>query len=149
MGEEVALIDHDLCRGLDAAAITYLEGVLQPQHFARGEVIIRKGDAADKMYLLMRGEVSVMLNLPDGQVKRLSTLSPGMAFGEMAVVDRTVRSADVRADNEVECYALSLAAFDELGTKHPAIKMVVLENLLRNVAHMVSRLNQEVSTLSG
>jgi glutaminase len=145
----LTLGEHGLCRGLDAIAIADLERVLQRHQFARGELIVRKGDPADTMYLLMLGEVSVVVELPDGRNQRLSTLSAGMTFGELAVIDRTVRSADVQADTAATCYALSTQAFDRLGETRPAIKMVVLENLLRNVARMVVRLNQEVTNLAG
>lgn len=125
-----------------------MEGLLQPRRFERGSLIVRKGDSPDTIYLLLSGEVSVTVDLPSGQLKRLATLSAGMTFGELAVVDRTIRSADVRADTPVECYALPTTTFDALGKTHPTIKVVLLENLLRNVARMLTRLNQEVTTLA-
>jgi glutaminase len=144
----VALSQHELCRGLDRQALAHLEGLLEHRRFDRGEYIVRKGDAAGEIYLLMSGEVSVMVALADGGLKRLSTLSAGMTFGELAIIDRTARSADVRADTPVECYVLSAAALDRLGDTHPTIKVVLLQNMLRSAHRMVSRLNQEVATLA-
>jgi glutaminase len=144
----VPLTEHGICRGLTADEIAFLEERAQLRHFKAGELIIRKGEIADGFYLLTQGEVSVTVDLPTGQLKRFSTLSAGMAFGELAVVDRSPRSADVRADVAVECYAVSIALFDEIGETHPRIKMTILENLLRNVSRMVTRLNQEVATLA-
>ena len=40
-----------------------------------------------------------MVELPKGGYKRLSTLTPGMGFGEAALIAGGVRSADVRADS--------------------------------------------------
>jgi len=88
------------------------------------------------------------MDLPDGRFRRLSTLSAGMTFGELAIVDRAPRSADVRADGAVECLAVSVARFEELGRTHPRIKMTVLANLLRNASRMVNRLNSEVAKLA-
>jgi len=147
--EALTLAEHGLCLGLDPRQIACLHSLLDRQRFERGTLIVRKGDAADNLYLLVRGEVSVTLQLPNGDVKRLSTLSPGMTFGELAVVDHRPRTADVRADTPAECYALSTTALDQLGTTHPDIKIALLENLLRNAAWMVSRLNQEVAALAG
>jgi glutaminase len=96
----------------------------------------------------VKGQVSVTVALPTGHLKRLATLSPGMAFGELAVVEHGVRTADVRADKPVECFALSIDEYHRLGETHPRIKMTFLENLLRNVSQMVSKLNQEVTTLA-
>jgi len=146
--ERLTLGTHALCRGLASEEITTLEGLLHKRRFDRGALIVRKGDSPDTIYLLLSGEVSVTVDLPSGQRKRLATLSAGMTFGELAVVDRAKRSADVRADTPVECYALPMATFDALGRTHPTIKLVLLENLLRNVAHMLTRLNQEFTTLA-
>lgn len=144
----VPLEEHGVCRGLSPGEITLLASRATRERFKAGELIIRKGETAAGFYLLTSGEVSVTLDLPTGQLKRLSTLSAGMAFGELAVVDRSPRSADVRADTDVECFAISIALFDELGESAPRIKMTMLENLLRNVSRMVTRLNQEVMTLA-
>jgi glutaminase len=146
--EAIPLSAHGLCRGLSPEAVSELEALLVRRSFAPGELIIRSGEPADRLYLLVRGEVSVVIALASGRLMRLSTLSPGMTFGELAVVDRGVRSADVRADGRVECYALSMEAFDELAKSHPALKLQLLENLLRNVSQMLVRLNRQVIALA-
>jgi glutaminase len=144
----VGLAQHDTCRGLGHTELTELGRLLDRREFHAGEVIIRKGDPAGEIYLLIRGEVSVVIDLPSGQLKRLSTLSPGMAFGELAVVNRGPRNADVHADTTVECYVLPLRVFDRLGETHPRIKLVLLENLLRNVAQMLTRANRELAAVA-
>ena len=144
----VGLAEHQLCAGLDRAALARLEAVLERQRYTHGQVIIRRGDPGDAVYLLMSGQVSVTLDLPNGQRTRLSTLSPGMTFGELALVDRSPRTADVRADTVVECCVLSAAALDRLGVAEPRIKTAILENLLRSVHRMVARNNRELATLT-
>jgi len=71
-----------------------------------------------------------------------------MPFGELAVVARGARTADVRADTPVECFALPIERFEALGASDPAIKLVLLENLLRGATRTVARLSQEVAALS-
>lgn len=143
----VDLAEHAFCGGLEPAEISRLAELGEARSFARGQLIIQKGEPGDSLYLLMRGEVSVTLDLPNGHLQRLSTLSAGMTFGELAILDRAPRTADVRADSDVECLVLSVAAFDRLGEEHPRIKMTILENLLRNAHHMVGRLNRELASL--
>jgi glutaminase len=145
---KVTLAEHDLCRGLTPNEVATLESLLKSKSYRSGDLIIRKGDPAAEIFLLMSGEVSVRVDLPNGQIKRLSTLSAGMAFGEIAVINRTVRSADVYADTEVECYLLSTSSFDELGRTHPTIKMTLLQNLLHNFSRMLKMAEREVTTLS-
>jgi glutaminase len=146
--DPIPLAAHPICRGLSPAQLETFEKLLEPMRFDAGERIVRKGETADRFYFLAGGEVSVVTELASGELKRLSTLSSGMTFGELAAVSRTLRSADVRADEPVACWALPLAAFDRLGETHPDVKLVLLENLLVNVCQTVARLTHEVSTLA-
>jgi hypothetical protein len=47
----------------------------------------------------------------------------------------------------VDCYALSADTFEQLGRSHPAIKLTLLENMLRQGYDTVTRLNRELSAL--
>lgn len=143
----IALMDHPFCDGLAENEVAELARHLEPAAFERGALVIHRGDAADRMYFLTLGEVSVTIDLPSGQLKRLATFSPGMVFGELAIVDRGPRSADVRADTKVECLTLTSDGLEEIGKTHPRIQATLLGNLLRNASHMVSRLNSEIATL--
>jgi glutaminase len=117
-GETLALARHALCRGLTEAELRQLETLLGYEHFETGERIVGHGDPADRIYLLARGEVVVTLSLAGERPLRLATLSAGMVFGELAVIERGTRSADVVADGDVECWTLSRDAFETLGTTH-------------------------------
>jgi glutaminase len=144
----IELVQHQVLRGIARDALVHLEGIIEWKRFEPGAPIIRRGEAADGMYLIMRGRVNVSVDLSNGQEKRLSTLSAGMAFGELAVVDRAPRNADVRADVYTECALIPLDGYERLGEQHPTVKMHILENLLRQLSRTVSRLNQEVWALS-
>ena len=145
----VRLADHHLCRGLKEADVACLEEVAARERFNPGDLIIRQGEAADKLYFLMSGEVSVIVELATGRLKRLSTVSPGMGFGELALVEGGVRSADVRADTPVECYTLTKKVFEQLGKTHAELKSGLLYNLFRTVAQITYRLTEEVMALEG
>ena len=64
--------------------------------FANGEVIIREGEVGHCMYVIQDGQVEVFVGSGDDEV-HLNVLKPGAFFGEMAVFDKDVRSASVRA----------------------------------------------------
>ncbi len=145
---ELPLGEHPALDGLRPEQIHELESRLERLAFDAGALIVRRGDPADRIYFIVRGEVSVTAELPNGQLKRLSTLSAGMTFGEIAMVNRSPRSADVRADCATECYALGIAAFDALDEKHSELKLALLENLLRTLSRTASRLTGEVLELS-
>ena len=142
------LAEHPICRGLSPEQVECFEKLLEPMRFEAGATILRKGERADRIYFLLEGEVSVVTELPNGELKRLSTLSRGMSFGELAAVTRAVRSADVRADQATACHALPVAVFERLADTHPDIKLVLLENLLASVCQTVARLTHEVAVLA-
>jgi glutaminase len=97
----------------------------------------------------MSGEVSVIVELPTGRLKRSSTVSPGIGFGELAIVEGGVRSADVRADTPVECYTLAKNVFEQLGETHAKLKCGLLQNLLRMVTQTTHSLTEAVMALEG
>ena len=68
-----------------------------------------------------------------------------MVFGEMALLDRSPRSAQVSADTEVECDLLKLQDFERLDETHPRIKLVMLRNLALLLARNLRKRNQEFS----
>jgi glutaminase len=110
-------------------------------------MIVRHGETADTLYFLMRGQVSVVVDLPHGGHKRLSTLSAGMGFGEAALTAGSIRSADVRADTAVECWTLHRAEFARIERERPALAIRLLLNLLDASAATAARLTNEVAAI--
>ena len=143
------LAEHRLCIGASVADLAALEARVERCQFEPSSTIVRSGDPADKLYFLMRGEVSVIVELPHGGFKRLSTLSAGMGFGEWALIAGGVRSADVRADTPVECCTLSTEAFARLEHECPSLMIRLLHNLLHSTANTALRLTTEVTSLEG
>jgi glutaminase len=143
------LAEHRLCIGASAADIAELEARVEHCAYEPGSMIVRRGDAADMLYFLMCGEVSVIVELPQGGYKRLSTLSAGMGFGESALIAGGVRSADVRADTAVKCCTLSALAFARLERECPSLMIRLMHNLLHSTANTAVRLTAEVAALEG
>jgi len=147
-GIPVSLENFDLCEGVDDISIGVLRSVLKTRRFKAGEAIITIGDPADSLFFLASGQVSVTIDLAGGGTRRLTTCTPGMIFGEMAILERRPRSAVVRADTPVECWELAIADFEHLTNTHPDLKVKLLENFARSLSVRVRRLTDEVRTLS-
>ena len=142
------LADCSLCQGMDPEALARLERLLVHHRFRAGDRIVTAGAPADGIYLLRRGEVSITLDLPSGQRTRVATLAPGMCFGELAAVSRGPRTADVRADTDVECFELPLEQFDRMAETLPALRAALVENLLRLAVDRIVKLTVEIGALS-
>jgi hypothetical protein len=61
-----------------------------------GEIIVRQGEIGDCMYVVQDGSVEVLIESGDQQVQ-LNVLGKNEFFGEMAIFNREIRSATVRA----------------------------------------------------
>lgn len=141
------LPEQQLCRGMSPEQVETLAGYCRRERFPRGSTIVRKGDPADELFFIVSGECSATLDLANGQQKRLSTISTGMAFGEAGVLHGGKRTADVRADRAVECYVLARDAFDRMGREDPALQNALLRGLLRVSSAITDRLTGEVVAL--
>jgi glutaminase len=144
----VDLADHELLHGVDAAGLAELRDRLRRVSYVPGARIVRRGEAGDRLFLITSGRLSVTIDIPGG-VRRLSTLSGGMVFGELSLIGREPRTADVHADTIVECHVLEADAFDQLTQEQPALACVLLANLLRVVGRTARRMTSEVALLAG
>ncbi|MDP9256826.1 MAG: cyclic nucleotide-binding domain-containing protein [Actinomycetota bacterium] len=108
-GTEVTLADHELLSGLSQDELERLHPELGWAGGAPGTLLVRQGEPASEVFLVTRGMLSVVREGSDGRNHRLTTLSAGGTFGELAFVDRKARAVDVRADSEVECSTLAFA----------------------------------------
>jgi glutaminase len=143
------LAEHRWCAGMGADDVAVLQGLLQPMEAEAGALLVQRGSPSDALYFVMRGEISVVVDLPGGGHQRLSTVPAGLGFGETALLEGGVRSADVRADTAVHCATLSSAAFNQLQHSHPRLAIALLRNLLRGSMATAVRLTAEVRALEG
>lgn len=111
-----------------AEVIRLIAAQLQLEETPQGQDIVRKGDPADRMYLLVSGSATVH----EGE-REIRTLGPGEGFGEMALLDRQPRAATITA--AAPCLLLSLhrEAFDLLVANRPEISRAVLLVLTANI----------------
>ncbi len=86
-----------------------LDGV-EIKRYGPGEVIIRQGDTADAFYILTEGYLDVTMKSSQGAEQVIDRLGPGQFFGEMAILENSVRTATVRADPHMDVAILELNA---------------------------------------
>ncbi len=147
--DEAAAAEASLLRGMCAEDAAAVKARLERRRFMPGSLIVRRGDAAHELYLITNGRLSVTVDRAGGVgPRRLTTLSEGTVFGELAFVNRETRTADVHTDTMVECLVLGSDAFDSLMRDEPRAAAAVLANLLRVVGATARRLTDELALLS-
>lgn len=140
---DLPLEQHELLAGFDASQCKWIARLFERRSFAAREMVVQKDQAADELFLIVQGALSVLSDLPDGRLRRLATLSPGMGFGEPGMVAGATRTASVRADRPSVCWVLKRADFDALDASAPVLKIRLLENLLRSATKTVGRLSYD------
>jgi CRP/FNR family cyclic AMP-dependent transcriptional regulator len=110
------------------------------RRFARNEVVFHEGDPADALHLLESGHVAVRVTTPEGSRATVNVLRAGDVVGELALVGGGVRSATVVALDAVETRSVSLAAFQALCDRHPAVQRVLVEVLAARVRALSAQL---------
>ena len=86
-------------------------GLFQSRSFAFGETIVAQGDTADGMYVLVSGSARALV-VHEGKEITLARLQSGDWFGETALLERTTRTATVRASEPVSALWLDGVVFD-------------------------------------
>ena len=129
----------DLIRGipifsdLDDASVKQLAGDFIEREFSAGQPIATEGEGGLNFFVVESGsaEVSVGGN-------SVATLGPGASFGEIALVDKSARSATVTATSDLRAYALPVWSFRSFAESRPTVTWRLLELLaerLRSAEH--------------
>lgn len=104
-----------LFRGIDAQVIGELMVMLRARAVSSGTIISAAGARADAMYFVISGEVEA--NMPNGKIRFRS----GDFFGELALLEETMRAATVVATEPSRILTLAVDDFNHLLTKHPGL----------------------------
>ncbi len=79
--------------------------------FRAGQTIFAQGDAADRFYIITKGQVEILRGDKRGVQKPVATLDEGAYFGEIGILGRTRRTATVRALTDIEVLSLDEPTF--------------------------------------
>jgi len=113
-----------LFRDLDDKSIQRLADEFIERSFATGDVIAAEGQGGLNFFVVESGEATVAVG--GAEVKRLHA---GDAFGEVALVDKSARTATVTAVTEMRCHALPIWSFRSFAHTHPDVMWKLLELL--------------------
>ena len=109
--------------------------------YADREVILRQGESGNCMYVVQGGRVEVLQESLKGGEQHLAFLEAGDFFGEMAVFEKEIRSATVRAAGEARVLSVDRKALLTRIREDPLLAV----NLLKTMSHRIRHLNEEIS----
>jgi CRP/FNR family transcriptional regulator len=108
-----------------------------------GEEIICEGEDGNCMFVIQEGEVEVLIAGDEEKEIRLGVRGEGEFFGEMAIFDRDVRSATVRALGEARVLTVDKKNFMRRVHEDPSLAFRLVETM----SHRIRELGEEVARL--
>lgn len=94
-----------------------------------GDLLIRQGDPGDALFVILEGKAVAVAHEEGGAAHTLGWFQRGSVVGEMALVTREPRSADVVADSAIRALVLPADDFHQLAERHPELA-VLLTNVV-------------------
>jgi glutaminase len=141
--EMTELPEQALLAGLDPKELDQLAALGAIRTYRPGEKIIVSGAPATSLFFLKSGVVHVKLS----SGIRVATITAGMAFGEMALLE-THRSADVYADATVTALEVPLADFERFREDNPRAGERIMRNLAQLLADRLILVNAKLNVLT-
>jgi len=108
---EILLRQVPLFRSLRTEDTGRLAALLRRQTLHKGEVLCRKGEEGNTLYMIIAGKIKIVRQSRNGDEAILAVLSAGDFCGEMALLDGLPRSADAFAVEDTSIYVLTRADF--------------------------------------
>ena len=103
------------------------------------EIVVRQGDMGDCMYVVQAGQVEVVRQEGDGEI-RLALLGVGDVFGEMALFERETRSATVRSLGEARLLTVDKKTLMRRVHEDPSLAFHIVQGMSRRIREMNAEL---------
>ena len=115
---------------LPPADLKQVAAVASEVVFSDGQVLARQGDIGDEMYIVVSGEVQVLISAGNHQQPReLACRKAGDYVGEMAVISQEPRMATLVADGTVRVLCLKQKLFEGILRERPEVGLAMMRVL--------------------
>lgn len=110
------------------------------QWYSKGHVVVRQGEYGEHIYAVQEGELEVIKERKGGGEIQVAVLRTGDIFGEMAILQKEVRSATVRTLTEARLLTIDKKTFMSRVHEDPSLAF----NIVRMMAQRIRALNAQL-----
>ena len=103
-----------------------------------GEIIIQQGEVGNCMYVIQEGKAEVLIQQDDQEVQ-IAVRGEGDFIGEMAIFERDVRSATVRALGQVRMLTIDKKNFLRRISQDPSLAFRVVESMSSRIRELTEQ----------
>lgn len=123
-----AIMDNDFFKNIDSSQVRELVDSMYSRVIAKGEYVIREGEAGAHLYVSVEGEFEV---IKGGKV--LGIMGPGKAFGELAILYNCTRTASIRVLQNARVWVLDRRVFQQIMMRTGMQRIEENVNFLKSV----------------
>lgn len=134
-------------RDVSPDALEVIGRAMEQFTFGAGAFLCTQGELGETFFVLARGNVEVLIGTPDGGVESLAELSPGAAFGQMALVSDEPRMATCVAKDQVTVATLSREAFHPIAESESPAGSALRVALVRSLSEQLAYANGQLAQL--
>ncbi len=136
-----------LLAGLNDDAINTLVNQSEQIEFVPGELVMGRGELAEQVYLVLEGELAVLIDRDWGEERILEKVSVGGLVGELELLSGERRLADIRALEDCRVLLLSPTLFESLIENHSAVWQFVTDTSKTKICRLL--LSRHLNELFG
>ncbi len=129
--------------------MTKLASIVTWQECKAGDEVISEGVEGSELYILYHGTVRVHKRTLEREPYTIVTLTDDedVFFGELALMDREVRSASVTAETDCEFLVINRDDFIRLGEENPRLGLLVTRAIGKQLSKRLRKVNQDIIIL--
>ena len=146
--QRTELEDSNLFHGLPGETISTIKRVMKSQTLKSGEYLFRAHDHGQELFVVLEGEIDILLPYSQHHYKRLSKFGPGAFFGEIAFLKPGPRTADAKIIKTTELMILGRDEFQQLRAQFPEAAIKLLMRLGRELSDRLRWADTELRRLS-
>lgn len=142
------LARHPLLEGLTADEVQVIAENGQLIHVAPPDTLLRQGEPADELCLLLSGSVRVIMRGERGFKHELATVEAGGTLGELGLLGGGERGATVKPLEPADCFILPAASVQAMLDERESAAIKLFERLARTVATRLTLMNARLCEMT-
>ena len=143
LGEKIMLLrEIDIFSDLKVAELAAIAAVTEEVSYPPAHQVFKQEDVGETVFMVISGLVEVVRELSPEDRVVLDTISRGGAFGEMALLDDSPRSATIQTVETSRFLTLHKRAFNETVMEYPRIALQICSILSQRIRHLHGKIDQ-------
>ena len=132
----------NIFEGLSVSELAAVASVTEELDCKKDEFVIKEGEAGETMFLIINGTVSVIKGAGKEGAREieLARMGAGDYFGEMALLEDTVRSASIKTSEDSRFLVLHKQEFSEIVREYPQIALHICKALSARIREQGEKL---------